>query len=333
MANSVVSAFNEFLKETVNLDSKKTKDARKSKDWLIGKIHSFPDNDTEFPRLYTDVDIHYGSFARRTKIRPLDDIDLMIGIAADGTTYYEYGDTIKMTVPESAKNLHKLCNDYTDTLNSIKVINKFIKSLKEVSQYAKSDIKRNQEAAVLELSYEWNFDIVPCFFTKPTYDGRTFYIIPDGNGNWKKTDPRIDQERVTNINQRHEGNALNLIRVLKYWNKRKTMPSAPSYMFETLILDFLDGATGTASKYVDIDLPTMFNHISTAIYFPVYDPKNIQGDINSLTQEEKQKIANRASLDYQKAKTAREYEHEKKHKESINKWIEVFGDDFPKYTE
>jgi hypothetical protein len=54
MANTVISAFNEFLLNFVNLDSELTKDARKSKDWLIEQIHNFPENDTDFPRLYQD---------------------------------------------------------------------------------------------------------------------------------------------------------------------------------------------------------------------------------------------------------------------------------------
>jgi hypothetical protein len=97
MALYVSSAFNEFQKDKVNLDSQKTKDARGSKDWLIEQIHKFPDNDSDFPKLYHDIDIQFGSFARRTKIRPLDDIDLMIGIWGEtGASYATYYDRIEI---------------------------------------------------------------------------------------------------------------------------------------------------------------------------------------------------------------------------------------------
>jgi hypothetical protein len=332
MATSVTSAFNELLKDKVNLDSQKTKDARGSKDWLIEQIHKLPENDTEFPKLYEDIDIQFGSFARRTKIRPLDDIDLMIGIWANGTTYLDWSGKIELTVPEYATNLLKLCNDYSNKLNSIKVINKFIKSLKGISQYAKSDISRNQEAAVLDLSYEWNFDIVPCFLTKADYYGRTYYIIPDGMGNWKKTDPRIDKERVTTINQNHNGNVLNIIRILKYWNKRPTMPSAPSYMFENLILNYFASVPNNdVSTYIDVSLPYLLSYIQTNIYYAVNDPKGIQGDLNTLSYADKQIISNRAGADFIKAREARQLETDGKYKESINKWREIFGEDFPKY--
>ena len=218
MATTVISAFNEFLKDKVNLDPEQTKKARASKDWLINQIHNFPINDTEFPKLYSDVNIGFGSFARKTKKRPIDDIDLMIGISAEHTTYTEYSNRIEMNVPESASNLRKLCHDYTNKLNSIKVINRFIKSLENIPQYSKSEINRNQEAAVLNLtSYDWSFDIVPCFHTTPdpNHNNRIFYLIPDGSGNWKFTDPRLDRDRVTNINTKQSGRVLQLIRLMK----------------------------------------------------------------------------------------------------------------------
>ena len=50
------------------------------------------------------------------------------------------------------------------------------------------------------------------------------YLIPDGNGNWKKTDPRIDAANVTNLNQQHNGNILKVIRLAKYWQKDLRCP-------------------------------------------------------------------------------------------------------------
>ena len=78
MATTVTSAFEEFLKNTVNLDADDVKSARSSRTWLIGKIHAFPIHDSSFPALYSEKDINFGSFARHTKKRPLDDIDMMI---------------------------------------------------------------------------------------------------------------------------------------------------------------------------------------------------------------------------------------------------------------
>ena len=82
MAKTVNAAFDEFMKDYVNLDAEKTKKARSSRDWLVEQILSFPDNDSDFPAIYTEKNIFYGSFARKTKKRPLDDIDMMIVLKA-----------------------------------------------------------------------------------------------------------------------------------------------------------------------------------------------------------------------------------------------------------
>ena len=332
MAQTVNEAFNKFLKETVNLDAEKTKKARGSRDWLFEQIASFQ-SDSSFPKSYSEHDIHFGSFARRTKKRPLDDIDLMICLSAQGAYYTEYSDKITITVNPDT-NLKAFCNDYTDTLNSIKVINKFIKKCELVPQYSKADLKRNGSAAVLSLqSYEWCFDIVPCFMTAQDIWGRTYYLIPDGYGNWKKTDPRIDRERVKTINQSHDGSVLNVIRIIKYWNKRATMPSISSYLLETIILDYYENRSESdkASQFVDLEIPRVLQYIANNIYHQVLDSKGIQGNINDLSWDDQTKISNRASADKQKADEARNFEKNDDHKNSIRKWREIFGDDFPKY--
>ena len=77
MATTVTGAFNTFQKDIVNLDSSTTINARSSRNWLLEQIAKFPDKNSNFPILYPDINIAFGSFARKTKTRPLDDIDLI----------------------------------------------------------------------------------------------------------------------------------------------------------------------------------------------------------------------------------------------------------------
>ncbi|MCE7524558.1 nucleotidyltransferase [Alloalcanivorax xenomutans] len=332
MASTVIQAFNEFLANTVNLRKEDTQTARSSRDWLVDQIAGFPDKVDKFPRIYNEKITFFGSFARRTKKRPLDDVDIMICLSAEGSTYYEGLTTISIDVASNAERLKSLCNTDSNTLNSIRVVNKFVSALKTVPQYRSAETKRNQEAAILQLnSYDWNFDIVPCFFTSPDSTGKSYYLIPDGSGGWKKTDPRIDQERTSRINQANDGNVLNIIRVIKYWNKRPTMPSASSYLLETMILNYYESKSGKASQFVDIEIPSILEYIWLNITNDVQDPKGIQGNINHLTDEERSKISTRAWRDKNKAEEARSFERNNEYSRSIKKWAEVFGDDFPSY--
>jgi hypothetical protein len=330
MATTVNGAFAIFLRDTVNLDKDQTTRARGSRDWLLGEIKNFSKDDT-FPKFYAEKDLHYGSFARKTKIRPLDDIDLMICLSGQGGTYREWPDRTEITVnPDS--NLRHYCNDNSVILNSIKVINKFKSNLQDIPQYVNADIKRNQEAVTLSLkSYPWIYDIVPCFYTTPTSSGIEYYLIPDGKGNWKFTDPRIDRDRTQRVNSEHNGRILEVIRIIKYWNQHAKMPCIPSYQLETMILDYYDSVLDRASQYVDVEVPKVLGHIGVNIYYNISDPKNIQGKINNLSEEDRQKISEKARSDRDIANEARVLENQGDHKRSINKWREIFGDQFPPY--
>jgi len=61
------------------------------------------------------------------------------------------------------------------------------------------------------------------------------------------------------------------------------------------------------------------------------DLKEIQGNLNNLSFEEKLKIQNRADTDYRRALEARQAENDGDHKTSIQKWGEIFGPLFPDY--
>ncbi len=50
MATTVIAAFNEFMKDTVNIKKADTDDARASRDWLIGKMNDFEKDDKFFQR-------------------------------------------------------------------------------------------------------------------------------------------------------------------------------------------------------------------------------------------------------------------------------------------
>lgn len=322
MAQTVSSAFAEFNKHLVNLDSERTKVARRSRDWLTGHLESFPEKIADFPRLYGDRHIKFGSFARNTKIRPLDDIDLILTFSADGATYitHSYGKNYSLNVPDTATNLRKLCND-NFTLNSIKVVNKLVSSLAEIEHYERASKHRRQEAATLQLSsYEWNFDIVPAFYTDTNY-----YLIPDGSGGWKATDPRVDQKKVIEINGQHDGRILQIIRTLKYWNRKAAMPTIPSYLFENIVLNYF-GSLDKISNWIGINLFRFWEHLNFSISDSVPDPKGFQDELNCLSYDEKKKISEAALTAAKEGYEACRIELiDKDQIKAIKKWGEIFG--------
>lgn len=329
MATTVNNAFSEFMRDKVNLETLETSTARKSRDNLFRNINGFSGAE-DFFNIYEDKNLKFGSFARRTKIRELDDIDLMICLSADGNrTYLEDTDCIYITGNDMDKK-NGLMTDGTNHLNSTKVINRFVSKLSDLNDYEKAEIHKNQEAATLKMkSYTWNFDIVPCFYTTGE-----FYLIPDGKGNWKKTDPRIDNGRTTTINQQHNGNLLNLIRLVKYWNNRKVTIRISSYMLECMILEQYEKLETPETWWIDFQFRDTLAYLANAILGRVDDPKGIQGDLNSFSWEDRCKISDALSKAHEKAEEAVRLEIDQKdQKKSIIKWQDVLGPSFPDYID
>jgi len=326
MAKTVNSAFQQFNSEKVNLNPDRTTKAISSRDWLWGQLNALDTKEElDFPFKYEEKHIAFGSFARRTKIRELDDIDIMFCLTANGATYIREGETYIIHTPNAGYRLKNLSD--TAILNSRRVVNKVKNSLSGIEHYKSADLHSRGEAATLNLqSYEWVFDIVPCFYTDTN-----LYLIPDGNGNWKATDPRIDQTRVTSTNQNYGGQALQLIRTLKFWNRHNSSFTIGSYLFEQLVLNFLSLKT-EISDYIDFDIRDFFNYLSSHIYYSVNDPKGIQGNLNYLTFEQRKSLSEKATWAYNKSVEAIHAEtNESNQEKAINKWREIFGNNYPKY--
>lgn len=150
MATTVNNAFAEFMKEKVNLDQEKTKIARSSRDNLIDNIKGFS-GDSDFFVEYTDKILRFGSFERRTKIRPIDDIDLMLCLSGEGTRTYIQSEEVFYINGSDVDSKNGLMTDNTNYLNSTKVINRFISKLSDLQDYSKAEMHKNHEAAPLQL--------------------------------------------------------------------------------------------------------------------------------------------------------------------------------------
>lgn len=322
MQSRVSEAFRDFLRNHVNLAPDVVSSARESRDNLLKNISELGSKDNFFT-LCSDFDIQFGSFARKTKCTALDDIDLMIGLSAGGAYYTDYSfDDVEITAGNDQAQLE--CTDDGGILNSRKVLNKFKKQLELLWDYSRSEIKRNGEAITLNLkSKEWSFDIVPCFYTVPELDGRNYYLIPNGKGGWQKTAPDKDREHVSRVNQDKGGRVLELVRLCKKWNELKKAKTIPSYLLETMIIEFAESQEELAAS-IEVRFRDALCYIAENITRPVYDMKDIQGDINNLGDKDKFLLGAKAKTDYKKACRAVSSDD----REALKMWGEILGGDF-----
>lgn len=326
MATSVNQAFDSFHSDTVNLLSDRTDKARSSRDYLVKQLNLLPDKEPTYPIAYTEKHNNYGSFARKTKIRELDDVDMIYCMSSTGATYIKdgsYQNTFDIHTTTAGKRLSDMA--VGNILNSNKVLGEIQACLKDVENYSEAKIHKKNEAITLKLlTYEWNFDILPAFYTDTD-----FYLIPDGEGRWKATNPNIDQERTTSINQKHSGQILQIIRTIKYWSRYQFDDTMSSYLLENFIVNFFN-SRASIYKYIDYNLRDFWLSLSSSVYNSVYDPKGFDGDINQLIYAEKAMISQFASTAYKLSDEAINAETvNNDHKTAIGKWRQIFGSAFP----
>lgn len=344
MATTVNKAFKEFIDNTLTISSSLKDTANSSIDSLKNQINYLAEKGL-IPEIVPNKHYLFGSFSRKTKNPPLDDIDLIICFSACGcvNVFEDKWDDIKLVVNGDNELLINLCDkkyksyysrDIDYELNSNKFKNKLLSSLSNVQYYKKAELHARGEAVTLSLSsYGWTFDIVPAFFYEN--DGETIYVIPNGYGKWKKTNPKKEKERIDGLNKAFKNIVTKVVRLVKYWNYRGKMPTMTSYVLETMVLDYFDSLQTPKEDqtlYPDLLFRDALRYIGNNIYSSINDSKGIEGNINSLTYLERYKLMLRANNDYKKACEAVEAEiNDKDYKKSINIWKSIFGDEFPLY--
>ena len=325
-ADKLEIKFKSFIENTIDLNKNDIKKACKSRDNLINNIIEIL-NKNQFFNVYKEQNLNYGSFENGTKILELDDIDIMICIKANDRTYDDlFPNNIVKIIANGYDRYfrNESLNDDIIFLNSTKLLNLLKNELSNINDYEKADIHKNKEAVTLKLkSYKWNFDIVPCFFTAPEYYNynKQYYLIPDGEGNWKKSDPRIDKKNIRRLNETQ----LNTIKLIKYWNKKKKITTMKSYILECMLLEYF--------KEIKDDIPIYYmfknslKYISKNICKPIDDPKNIQGNLNKLNEEEHINISQKAEKDYLVSNEAINlFIKYNDYYEAVNKFSEVLND-------
>ena len=333
MPYTVNASFDIYRSTCVDLNAEHVKKARKSREYLMEQVGRITNNDLSFPQISNPY-LAYGSFARSTKVRPLDDIDLLFLLDGNGTKIdMRGGNRCWLAVDTDVAPMLKPYLDNYGYLNSTKVLNKLKSTLAFIPNYRKADIKRTGVAVVLSLnSYDWVFDIVPSLpVSNYTGTGTDFYIIPDGTGEWMRTDPRKDQDLIMEVNRTHNGLLLPVIRLVKYWNTyHNSPPTLPSYYLETMIITELRYLFTPLSS-IKSAIPIVFSKLHSATLTTCPDPKGLGDNLEAgISWNIRQSVSEAARNMASYANIALDAENRSDHKTAIGNWSKIFPN-FPPY--
>lgn len=333
---SAQSAFNKFQR-IVDIETKTYKSGRSSRNFLQTRITALSKSDPLFPKI-TGRYIPYGSLARKTKIAPLDDIDLLV-ILSDKLLKEEafYGapyspHTKRLAITNGTAPLAAYAeNGY---VNSKRILNRMKSQITKLHNYKYSSVKRNLQAVTLQLKTQtWNFDLVPAVAVGKVVSGKTVvahYLIPDGKGEWMRTDPRKNATDTTAANRQHNGLLIPTIRLLKHWNRMTRKPRLSSFYFETLALRVFHYAPTITT--IPGAVKYFFDHCPSYLFQSCPCPTGHGPNLDaSVSWEIKNKVATAMRADANDAGLALQHEQQGDIKNALRHWRRVFGTKFPTY--
>jgi len=192
------------------------------KETIVSKSKSNYDDD----KIPQPLDfIKFGSIARKTKIKPLDDVDVIYVV---GTAEKQLNNNMH-TITKCSIGFDINKQEPINNISSLIFLNDIKAAIKQT--YSSSDVRRNQEVVNVFLkSYEVGFDIVPAFYIT----NFEYYLIPKGGGShwWKKTKPISGEIFFNRVNIKHSGQVRNAIKIIKYWFQKKKIKTPDSYHLE-----------------------------------------------------------------------------------------------------
>lgn len=334
---SVGGTFEGFINREITIPQGTRGKASRSQNALRGHLNDEHTNDPTFPRILSDADADFlgGSFARHTKTWPLDDIDIYLPIDGAGLVYTSYGNKLPYTVlTDDAEQSNPLLSDRArwmdgNNISSQKLIAGFAEVLRD-HYPTTTRVRRAGEAVAVTLSNDMGFDVVPCFALTHVYGTEyPFYLIPDGNDRWIRTNPKLDTEVSSNLHAANNKTHRRAVKLVKWWNENRFGGFFDSYYIELAIMR--DTANRNRSGLFDTSVSA-----ATAAAFAALSAAAAAGNLASwITQAPSVEapsltVAQRLilSLAQSNAANALAWEQNGSPTKAIESWASVFGDTF-----
>jgi len=342
-ARSSSGALEQLLEQEINISKGIRETASTSQNHLRGFLASEHDRDPSFPRVLStnDNDFLGGSFARHVKNWPLDDIDVYLPLDGYNLTYNSSGLRLPYTVisDDILSSNPLLTNRWTigQTISSAKLVNEFAVVLRR-HYPEKTEVQANGEAVTIRMKQGetesgegLGYDVVPCFSLKPDNPLELpFYLISDGIGGWKRTNPRRDLEISEQLQKNNDKTFRKAVKLVKFWNTDQLGGVMSSYYIELAIARAFmkENEQGEYMRSVSL---------ATALAFWAVNQAVTQGDQTSwiantpLVKPGDLSVMHKVTLGMANTNALEAWNKEKagEHPAALRAWQNVFGAKLP----
>jgi hypothetical protein len=239
-----------------------------------------------------------GSYRRRTLIRPLDDIDLLLVLDRQ-----VYGDQFTF--------------DSIGATNALDVVHAALRKA-----YPKTELKRHGRCVqILFAGTGIGFDVVPSIQLRDDE-----FCIPDTDlGRWVKTNPKEVERLVTEANAKTDGWLVPLVKLLKAWKDAQGAPIR-GYHLEALTYHHFTAAPTNAR----LGIAELFEKLAAWVQIATPDIWAFgESPSAHLSSADAAKVAKMMTVAAEDARSAIKAEDEDRVDEAHRLWRKLFGNRYP----
>jgi hypothetical protein len=293
MASTVPKAFAEFA-DIIKPTAKQEATITARRDAVRGFMLAKYGPSSNMPLLETKV---IGSAARKTLIRPVDDIDIFC-------------------VFDSQQVWSRYNHDSKQLLYRVR---------EALDGYSVKTMGSRGQAVRLFYNDGLNVDITPAFGRVDLLGRLAGYVIPRGDGGWQETNPYRHGGFMAKRNEELGDHLKPLVRLLKRWNRAHSARLA-SFHLELIIQDTFRTLGGNMRAATRVFFENASGHLH------VEDPAGYSRDLASrMTASQLNAVVQSFTAGADRARRAQEAEAAGKVKDALRQWRIVFGDEFPSH--
>jgi hypothetical protein len=234
-----------MLSTRINISEAQRSSARDCQRRLCDLLAGEALRDPSFPRVLVESDQNFigGAFGRRTKIAPLDDIDIYIPLDGAGFLYTSRGVQSSALLSDDATLGNPLLGSRwmgEEHISSNALLAAFTDLLRRhypnttrIRKPAGEAVRVQTTLGETTTSPDLGYDVVPCLVLDyPDSRELRVYLIPDANDGWFRTNPRYDAALTDALSARTNKNFRKAVKIAKFWNRSIFNNTLSSYYIE-----------------------------------------------------------------------------------------------------
>lgn len=253
-----------------------------------------------------ETDFLTGSYARWTKTKPLQDVDIFCVLKDEERHYREEPSSVVLADVEKTL-VKKYGRDKVDPPVAFAV----------TVNFGVTAIEGNTNGKVM------SFDVVPAFAKKNHYEVPN----PLDSSGWTETNPKVHADMAVAAHEAYSREWKGLVRMMKAWNRQSGKPITPSFLIEVMALQVLYGDFQGDFRY---EMKSFFASLADRIHERWPDPAGLGPDVSDgMHEDQKRNAKDLLQAAQRSAASSIQLETQGKNGEALRAWRDLFGPLFP----